>query len=642
MDLQTIWEGRTPVERAVVAVLAVGFEEMARTTILVAVRALGHQRGPDGRSLKGDNLDPVLQGLVRDRVIAMVGGRYRCDRALGHAVLLRLASTGALAEVGEAVGGLHRPDLPSSPLWVALHARDFPRAAALARGLAAEHPRPFTEVLEGPLDVAWLRGWPEPLLVEALDQLLERALLDLEPSEEPFACLASCAEDGTRGPALRALLAVSLALRGRADEAPRWLDGAEDAETFAAATWLAFLRRDPTAAGRSGRLRAGFAAAGARPRSLAAKLGALGCALALVEAGDPERAEDLQRAAPPGEHRCWSVLPVLAALPAGWTDGDDLLRDHVGGYLQRGTGLEWSFRLCLLAASGLADKFQRSELERFGERARSAGWRWLADEFDAAVIGDASVSRLRSVFAREEPWARALSALERVAAAPVRSTPAAEAEPLRLAWVLSLRGSWPDLRPVEQRRDARGQWTQGRRVSLERLHEGASKMAHLNPQDRDVLRTLLAHTERVRGYPETTYTFDTPSALRALAGHPYVYLEGDPPSPVTLAEGPPSLVVERDGGHLVLRLDPTVGRHQSVAIGRVSPTRLRVVFPTEAQVACGVALGDGVRVPSREAPRVSALVAALDAQWSSRPGGPGQDHGGDSGGAETVLWREEL
>ena len=276
-------------------------------------------------------------------------------------------------------------------------------------------------------------------------------------------------------------------------------------------------------------------------------------------------------------------------------------------------------------------------------QATAGGYRWLADELDDVVaVGGGGPrterGRLLDVYARNEPWMRALDALERLAAAPTPAptAPTAAAKPgpaLRLAWVLALRGSHCEIRPVEQKRDARGR-SRRHALALQRLYDDAARMTHLEDQDRRILASLTATTYRSHGYPGTTYTFRHAGRPARHARTPHVYLEEDPPARVDLVEGGTVLEVARDANGVVLRLVPVLAKDQGVGVVRESPTRARVVFPSVDVLRYAEVLGDGLRVPLAEQDRIAeaaraAVVGgrgAVSARRTGPPCGPVEPH----------------
>ncbi len=614
-------------DRALVEVLAVAFEARGRTFLCNAVRRLGHNRGPDGKSLTTTTLTPLLASLSKLQLVRPDRAGDQCPPVLAKALMVRLERTGRLPAVVAAVA----PELTreAKGLWalrVALYAKDFAGAARLLAGPDLAGYDPLGTLLENEFDERWLRTWPESIQTAGLSSVFEDALLHMTPSEAPYATLAALCNEGAKGPELRALYAVQLALRASITEASRWLEGESSPGIVAAKVWQSFVQGDTTAACA---LTEGLSPAALS--TLTGKLGWIAGILAWTERRSHVVA--LQRVRQ-GEAKCrdewWRSLLETLALPATVASDpaeaaytlDSRLSDWWPTHLPPLVGV---FHCVArgwfdLSRRGLTKRSEtRDDVSSLRAKVESAGYRWLVTELDdvlALIDGGPETprGRLHGVVSRDEEWQRGLEALEGLSAAPAPSVVQAK-ESLhdrRLAWVLELRGTTCDLRPVEQKRDGKGRWTQGRRVALERVYGSASEvLEYLGEQDRAILRCLGAETHRVSGYPETYYTFDDEAALRAMIGHPRVYLEGDPLVQVELVEEAPSLIVKTEGDWIALRFVPRIVKDQRIGVRKLSATRVGVTFVSEALGRYAEVIGEGLRVPLRESARVERLLAPL-------------------------------
>jgi superfamily II DNA or RNA helicase len=652
-SLFSAYKALEPLDRALVEILAVAHDAFARTAIGNIVKLLGFQRTAGGRALSNDQVLDRLGVLVAARVIEVIGSSYRCDRQLADAVVDVLAREGRLAVVAAALTRVLGPSHGLRGVREALFLGDSARATELYRQLALGSYWPLVSLVEGPLEASWLRLWPEPLLARALSGLAERSLVDLSSNESCLSALEVFCAERERAPELRALLAVALSLGGRAPEASRWLRGPETSATLAASAWLAFVGGDAAATRASfERLQASKTPAD----DLVTRLAFVAGLLSLQGRGESAAAlrvrASIRTASEPGWWaKCLDLVMLPATLAVGLGDREHELKERLDAvWFYRETPLAKALRLVARGWVGVLSDQDAAEAQTLATSARKAGLLWVSGELDAVRArskGEAGVSRLLDAIPRQEPWMRALDALERLATRPAdKPTPAARertTESVRLAWFIELRGTQGDLRPAEQKRDAKGQWSQGRRVALKRLHEASDEMAHLSAQDRRALASLEATTYRPRGYPETTYAFRAGPALRSLLGHPAVYLEGDPPAHVDLVEGTPTLTVVQEGDWVRFQLSPPLVRGQEVALERESAARLKVVFPSEGVQRYAEVIGAGLRVPRAEQGRVAKLLGPLSSVLSvqSTLGGGGAPHEKKKASSAPIvqLWR---
>ena len=201
-----------------------------------------------------------------------------------------------------------------------------------------------------------------------------------------------------------------------------------------------------------------------------------------------------------------------------------------------------------------------------------------------------------------ETWEKALADLHGLA------RPVAARRPGRLAWWV-----WRDpearapyvIEPREQRRDARGQWTRGKAISLKRLKEEGRSWSFLLPQDQALISCV---RENWRGH-ELNYE----AALQALVGHPLVFwseAEVDAATRMEVVAGQPELHVTRRGKVLELRLDPPL-QEGDVMVQPEGLFRVRVITITAAHRKLAEILGDGLSVPAGAETRVLQALRAV-------------------------------
>jgi len=203
-----------------------------------------------------------------------------------------------------------------------------------------------------------------------------------------------------------------------------------------------------------------------------------------------------------------------------------------------------------------------------------------------------------------QPWERALESLDALlGAGPSKAAPGPR-KAKRLAWFLD-----PDTRTIEvaeQSAKGRDGWSDGRPVSLKRLHERDPRLDYLTEQDRAALRSL--RKEGAGWYGDESYYFDALRTVPALAGHPAVFDARHRSRPIELVRYPLELVVtERRGGYHVA-LSHTAAE-PAVFLEAETPTRFRVVEFPERMLAVQDILGRrGLAVPGSARDQLVALV----------------------------------
>ena len=199
----------------------------------------------------------------------------------------------------------------------------------------------------------------------------------------------------------------------------------------------------------------------------------------------------------------------------------------------------------------------------------------------------------------DESWKQSLQELIKVTSAA-----RGQEQTTRLSWFVRFTDNSLLLAPREQKRNASGQWSKGRTIGLNRLAE-AEGFTYLSDQDRDICAALEQNSEQTG--KNSGYTFNMEKALPAIIGHPHVFLEQSPQTPVELVAGEPELVVESHGDTLFIHFIRDIGEGE-VVVWQETPTRFRIVRITDEHRRVAEITGrDGLRVP------VEASGQVLDA-----------------------------
>ena len=262
--------------------------------------------------------------------------------------------------------------------------------------------------------------------------------------------------------------------------------------------------------------------------------------------------------------------------------------------------------LCPSESLAALDSLQRKNSQ---DLAAAAGLQWLVDALESSAA-------LSGLFTVAPPWERKLQRLEKSVASvkvtPTVKAPAPAAKPAdtRLVWILEPARFDLDVHPREQRCDARGNWTKGRRVALERLFGPHPSYEPMTPADKSVCRFIREEVSLSSGYRNVAYSFDGAAAFHHLAAHPCVFWDDGGFQRLSFRESEPSLHVVSDGRELVIRLEPRVQR-VGTWLHKTGPHEVTRITARDVHQSLGEILGSGLRVPVSEAARVERIIAAV-------------------------------
>jgi len=624
--LLEVYRSLPPHEQVALQVLSAIRTGVARTHVLNSVRRLGVTRDAANKSLDSDRMLAALRHLGS---VGLLGGDpsgsygYRCEPALARSLLRTMRASGRLDEVVAAIRAARVPLVDDDELWIALQARDFARATALLEqlrvGPTGDHP--VLPMLRDDFDDDEVSAWPDALLAEVAEAALAASVLNLKPFEGAYALLERAVSGGRDAPSLRQCLAAWRVLRGDASGAERCLEGIDSPRARALRGWVALARNDVAEAGRH--LGGHALPGGGAPVDA---LTVLWRAVVLFHQSDFRGAKKLLSAARtlPKEWRDAIVGPLdvvtrlgLAEIEARSWDVRDLPCGSYGRPTFAGVVRLLAFGWA--TPDALAE--HRDDLTPVREALVACGFRWLSSALDgmlarAEKTAPEAPHALLDAMRQTAPWQRALAALEPLLAgltAAPRAKPRASpvvAPTSRIAWVLTLGAVRVDIQPVEQVPQGEHGWSKGRPVALERLSRGDPKLP-ITEEDRRVIAHVTSSTWRHRGYPETTWSFDTAGALGALVGHPCVCLAEAPSVPLALTRAEPTLEFVEGPDEVTLRFSPRLHGEFTYAVARDSPMTLRVVQVPPVLVPFIPVIGDGVHVPRARRAEVDRLLPLL-------------------------------
>ncbi|MHB8790896.1 MAG: DEAD/DEAH box helicase [Desulfobulbaceae bacterium] len=236
--------------------------------------------------------------------------------------------------------------------------------------------------------------------------------------------------------------------------------------------------------------------------------------------------------------------------------------------------------------------FLLGELEPEGQ---GAAYGRLGEEYRSR-LGCRSIV---TIIATERSWKHSLQELISLTSA-VRE----QEQTTRLVWLVNFARGRLYFQPREQKRKADGTWSKGRSVALGRLVEQLD-LDFLTAQDRRICASLQAVEDAsAKG---GGYAFDPEIALPALIGHPLVFLEKSPQTPVEIVAGEPELLVEQQGDFLFIHFIQDIGEGR-VVVWQETLTRFKVIRIDENhRRIAGITGRKGLRVP------ISASSQVLDA-----------------------------
>lgn len=227
---------------------------------------------------------------------------------------------------------------------------------------------------------------------------------------------------------------------------------------------------------------------------------------------------------------------------------------------------------------------------------------------------------LVDIIQKQEPWEAALEAMTRYGRMPLSDPQKESAAESRLVWLVYI---WErkdktitsvQVEPVEQKRTSRG-WTKGRKVALKRLALERDSLPFVTPADAKVCGCIESRTaygtSRYYG-ARIVYEFNVPKALRALIGHPLLFLQDRLDTPIELVEGKPELRVEEADGELLVRMEPAIDERTEVAVQREGPSRFRVFFLDEGYWNLLKMIGTvGLRIPKSARERLLQAISSV-------------------------------
>ncbi len=494
---------------------------------------------------------------------------------------------------------------------------------------------PIAAICSNPFDSGWFQSQPHWIQIHAVRAAFTLALTHLEPDGEVLryvleSNLLNRVSRSESAELLRALCA-RLLVGGRIDEAQKILQEAHEGFWGEGLRgWVALLRGDAAEAV------ARYEVELKELRRLTGKKSAyfpelegLFFPLAIIVLGDAEQLNRLsllvnraEYKAPHGSSLSTAYLCIKAILHVLKME-PDMARDCLTTI--RGATDSLSVFFGALASywlDGGLDQDRVDQLSRLFMGARRAGLDWLAMEcaellrlteqdtpYRRKIVKKiADETGMRSIIGSlriEEPWKRSLRALIQ-SVEPTQGDKTPEALKRRLIWLVSAHEGKVDLQPLEQKRNARGEWTKGRPVALSRFQKGTG-LEPLSPHDQAIRDSLV----RDYIYYGMEFRFERDKLLPALIGHPLLFLERAPQIPVQVVRGEPEILVSQSGEALTISFTHHISESRFLLVEE-TPTRFKVVEVTEDHRRIARILGErGLQVPDSAREDVLTAIAGM-------------------------------
>ena len=193
-----------------------------------------------------------------------------------------------------------------------------------------------------------------------------------------------------------------------------------------------------------------------------------------------------------------------------------------------------------------------------------------------------------------ERWQRALEALAQLQHKNKSNRRRSLDGESRLVWLLDFDNK--EIQPKEQKA-SKGGWSKGRNVALKRLKEEGVPAA--TKQDLEIIKTIKTTHGHGAWYTSANNEFyiDFKDAVRAMVGHPLLFLAENPSVSVELVAKRPELVVEEEGEEFEVRFNHEFGE-QGIYLIKETPTRYQVLEVEEEHEEIAAMLNrQALRIP---------------------------------------------
>lgn len=283
-------------------------------------------------------------------------------------------------------------------------------------------------------------------------------------------------------------------------------------------------------------------------------------------------------------------------------------------------GLDGLFYILALFWQDALTEIIEPKLLRMRELYHTRGYSWVAAELDAIITAAYGQKRLWpdwhqqrqllplcQLIQKEAQWQRALSALTLLTQHTTNNTP--DHQSSRLCWFVSTNDYYTRIEPREQKRNAKGQWSAGRAVALKRLAQEADHLPFVTAADKNVIACIEPMYQGYYGV--LNYEINTEKALRQLVGHPLVFWEGKPDTPIQVEAGTFYLQVKQHKQQYELSLEPEEAAYSDKNWQLAGPNKILVYDFSPQIMQIMQIIGPGLTVPATGKELLLATVSKL-------------------------------
>jgi len=651
--LLTSLEALSPGERALIQILSIIYAPVSKNVLANIARRF-NIRAPGDRAHSVLSISEVLEQLNRPKLVQIGKQGVRCNPQIMHAATLGAVRSGSFDAMVQAV----QIEIPMVSEWgssyyrshehalrdirIGFYRRDpkfvYDMLARFERQFPYEalHCHPFVYICNAPFDPEWFRSLPDPLQMAALRQILVHSTATLFPSDAAFQVLCDRAKDTKLPEGLVDLFCQELFLRGRHAEAELAARGGSSSRQLAVLGWAALLRGAyPEAIGNFDAALLRLKKETGKRKTFFDDLSGPFSILALIASGDQEllgkAAEQCAFVAAKREWPHQDIYRVLQLVVAE-RNGERGVAARLEALINRlsGSPLVELFLTLALHWCGSNYSCQQAEpLPVLAQRAREAGYLWLADEADLTALvcefgvpqalqvqtryGQEGLVPLVCMVEKIEFWENALKALtklNRAEEAPAEK--GAGAAQARLIWHFQDHSRFVEVQPREQKLSPSGKWSAGRNVALKRLAEEHLDIDFLSEQDLRICACIKQERESGYGYyGREVYRLDLDRAIPLMVGHPQVYLDTAASVRLELTQGEPELQLTTQGDTLVMTLFPPFDQDRKLHLLKESPTRLKIFQAKDDYKKIAAILGSGLKIPASARERTLEAIKSL-------------------------------
>ncbi len=199
-----------------------------------------------------------------------------------------------------------------------------------------------------------------------------------------------------------------------------------------------------------------------------------------------------------------------------------------------------------------------------------------------------------------EPWERAINALVSLSSQFEAGDLNLEKDH-RLIWLINFKAQ--TLEAKEQKIGKNGKWTKGRTASLDKLR-GITDEDFVSDQDILIINSL---EEVGWGYNSSEFDFN-PQLIKALIGHPNLYLNNTQRTAVEIVLEQPQLIVNQIGDKYELKFNIEI-ESEGIRLVKETPTRYKAIEITEQHLMIVNAIGNNrVVLPPETANQLTQIV----------------------------------